>query len=348
MIINGQKKSAWGGGGLMHIKLAKKYAFIINILIAFLIPFSVYGQTEAAAVEAANVEYPYTFSISSSVGFKYGQAEEIVYKNSSSDTLLSQLLWDMKPVLYWGMELDFSQRYPMSRTGFFVNAALQAVIPARSGKMEDRDWLASGDVLSHLSVHDNYTEEGWFFDFTSGISIPLNRWLRVKAFAGLSLMNLRWLAREGYLQYASGSGAWNSFLPKVPVYGPIIYYYQNWLIFSPGVSAHFSVFSRFNIGLYFKIGPVIFCDDLDEHFERNLQFTELMYGGLMIEPKLEFILSMYERIDISLDVSYRFIKGPRGDTEVRNTQTNGVQNSKNSGGAAYYCLDTGLSVKLRF
>jgi outer membrane protease len=329
-----------------------KYCFIM----ALLLPFSVYGQTEGSfggAYANMSADEPYMFSISPFFGVKYGQAEEIVYRNSTTDSKLSQLLWYITPLFYWGAAFDFSQRDPMARWGFFAAATLQAAIPARTGVMEDRDWLAADNGLSHFSSHDNYTEDALFLDITAGASIPIGGMLRLQVFAGLSFMSLKWIAHDGYLQYASKISGntyknWDSSLPKTPVYGPIIYYQQDWLIFSPGVAARIPIFERFDIGAYFKIGPVIFCNDMDDHLTRKLQFSELMYGGLMLEPKGVFAFSLNERVKLSLDVSYRFIQGSRGDTEVRDTTTNVVQASKDSGGSAYSALDAALSVTLFF
>jgi outer membrane protease len=312
-----------------------------------LLPFSLHGQVvyEDAGIGA------YTFSISSSFGIKYGQAEEIVFSDAVSDTKLSQLLWDMKPLFYWGAAFDFSQRFPMDSFGFFANAALQTALPGKTGVMEDRDWLAPGNGLSNFSSHENYTEEALFFDFTAGASIPVASWARVQIFAGISYMGLKWTAREGYLQYAAKSGNtygyWNASLPKIAVYGPVIAYKQDWLIFTPGIALRAPLFDNFNAGLIFKIGPVIFCEDLDDHFERRLEFSESMYGGLMLEPRGEFSFLLNENINFSLDVSYRFIHGPRGDTKVRSTETNATQKSKDSGGSGYSVLDAALSVTLR-
>jgi outer membrane protease len=306
-----------------------KYCFIMAVLI----PFSAHGQAENS---------PYTFSISSFFGIKHGQAEEIVYRDSDTDSKLSELLWDMKPLFYWGAAFDFFQRDPMARWGFFANATLQAALPARTGVMEDRDWMAAEGGPSHFSSHDNYTEDGLFLDISAGSSIPIKGILRLKLFAGLNFMSLKWMARDGYLQYPPKDGG------ERPFYGPAIHYQQDWLILSTGIAAHVPLFERFDIGVDLKIGAVIFCYDLDDHFSRNLQFSEFMYGGIMLEPKGVFAFLLNERVKFSLDISYRLIEGARGDTEIRDTTNNTVQTSKNSGGSAYSALDAALSVTLIF
>jgi outer membrane protease len=190
-----------------------------------------------------------------------------------------------------------------------------------------------------------------FLDFSAGISMPIKSIVLLKFFIGLDYMNLRWTARDGYLQYAASTGDdmygyWDSSLKKTSTYGPIIYYQQNWLIFSPGLSGHINLFERFDIGLYFNIGPVIFCNDLDDHLSRRLQFTERMLGGIMLKPRAEIIFIASQHLNLALNVSYKFVEGARGTTDVRDTTTNTVQSYANSGVAAYYALDVGLSVTL--
>jgi outer membrane protease len=341
----------------------------ILIILFILITLRTYGQEDSdnppeppPSEEAASdtvihedshspPQMPYVLSISSSVGFKYGYSEEIVYKNSKSNTKLSQLLWNIKPLFYWGAALDFSRRMPLNKWAFFANVSIQSAFPAKTGVMEDRDWMAANNGLSHFSSHDNYTEGATFFDFAAGISLPVKSILLLKFFAGLDYMNLRWVGREGYIQYAAYTGNdtynnWDASLEKKPTYGPVIYYYQDWLIFSPGVSAHINLFERFDIGLYFHIGPVIFCNDFDDHLSRKLQFTERMFGGIMLKPRGEIIFIASQHLNLALNVSYKFIEGTRGSTDVRDTSTNKVQSYANSGGAAYSVLDVGLSVTL--
>jgi outer membrane protease len=319
--------------------LRLKHCFIM----AALLPFYAHGQ-EGGYMDVGILD-AYTFSVSPIFGVKYGHAEEIVYKGSKSDKRLSELLWDMKPLFYWGAEFDFSLRAPMRRWGFFVNAVLQTGLPGKTGIMEDRDWVGT-EALTHFSSHDNYTDGAFFFDFSAGTSIPLVSWLRIHVFAGLSYMDLKWTAREGYTQYAQSGNIWNSSLPKNPSYGPTIAYQQNWLIFSPGIAFYADIYNRFNIGLLFKVGPVIFCDDLDDHFKRALQFSESMYGGLMLEPKMEFSFMLYDRFKFSFDLSYRFISGPRGDAKSRDVSTNTSSTVKKIGGSGYSVLDAGISATI--
>jgi outer membrane protease len=322
------------------------------LVAVLLVPVFAYGKsgTWTYSVE----ESLYTFSVSPLFGFKYGASEEIVYKSSKSDVVISKLTWEISPLFYFGGAFDFHLREPMRQMGFFANATVQAGIPAQTGDMTDRDWLASGNALSHFSRHSNFTDGAWFLDVKAGMSLPVRNIIRLQFFAAISYMGFKWTARDGYAQYGDRIGStntytpWNSSIKKTYFSGDVIFYEQNWWIFSPGISAHIPFLEYFEAGLYFQIAPLIYCSDLDKHYLRNLNFTESMWGGFMLEPKCEIVFSPYDWLGLSLYFSYRFIGGEvRGSTVVTNTSTDISTKYKNTGGAAYAALDAGLSVIFR-
>jgi outer membrane protease len=335
-----------------------KRIIILSVMSA--LPVFIHAQSEESEApevpdkRGGEISYtlPYIFSFSPSFGFKYGQSEEIVYRNSKSKVLLSELVWEIKPMFYLGADFDFKLRDPMKRKGWFIHVAFQAGFPAETGYMTDKDWMAPGNGLSHLSKHNNNTKEAWFLDLTGGMSMPIRNKILLQFYAAINYMKLKWEAHDGYLQYASmiedTYAPWNLSLPKLPLYGPVIYYEQDWWIFSPGISVHIPFSKYIEAGLYFQITPLIFCNDLDKHYRRHMDFTEAMFGGIMLEPRGEFIFSPLKWLSVSLNVSYRFIGGTRGDIVVKNKNAGSSQKYKNVGGAAYYVLDTGISVTLRY
>jgi outer membrane protease len=323
------------------------------LVAVLLVPVFAYAQNSNAAADGVK-ESLYTFSFSPSFGFKYGSSEEIVYESSKSDVVISKLIWEISPLFYFGGAFDFHLREPMRRRGFFANATVQAGIPAQTGDMTDSDWLTPDNGLSHFSSHTNFTDRAWFVDIKAGMSLPVRNIIRLQFFAAISYMGLKWTARDGYTQYADQIGntgtyrPWNPSLQKNELHGDVISYEQNWLIFSPGISAHIPFLKYFETGLYLQIAPLIYCSDLDKHYLRNLNFAESMWGGFMLEPECEIVFSPYDWLGLSLHFSYRFIGGEvRGSTVVTDTSTDISTKYKNTGGAAYAALDAGFSVILR-
>jgi outer membrane protease len=323
-----------------------KPLLVLSLSILAVLPL--YGQEEISAPSSS----PYTLSLDFTLGGKYGQAEEIVYKDQDSDIELSQLLWDLKPLVYWGVVLDYSRRNPLERVGFFIHASLQAAFPGKTGAMEDRDWKGPGDTLSNFSSHTNYTDGAWFLDLSAGLSLPLFSRFWLQFYGAFNYMNLQWSSREGYKQYAAidENGIykpWSPDITPVPFFGPGISYSQDWMIFAPGLSLHLPFSRYFHAALSFQISPLIIGVAQDDHWQRRLQFTDFVFFGLFMEPRGSLVISPHERLDISLDFSYRFIKGSRGNTREEDTLTGKTKTYANSGGASYYVMDLGLAVTLR-
>jgi outer membrane protease len=311
--------------------------------LSLLAALPLYGQREKAPPPPSSAALSLDFTF----GAKYGQAEEIVYNTDKygpyTDTRYSELLWDLKPLLYWGVALDYSPRNPQSK-GFLVRTALQAALPGKTGIMEDRDWRGPGDILSDFSTHDNDTEGAWFLDFSAGYTLPFFSRMRLEFYGTVHYMNFHWTAREGYGQYDVANGVSPGTL-KSPFFGPVIRYSQDWLLFAPGVALGLSFFRNFTAALSFEISPLIIAVAVDEHLVTKAQYTDTMFFGLFMEPRGEFVFSPHEGFDIALSCSYRFIRGPRGNTQAKQHTGSGSSiEFFNAGGAAYYVLDGGLSL----
>jgi outer membrane protease len=300
-------------------------------------------------------KFPYTISIASTAGFLYGYGEEILYKYPGKDTYMSQLLWNIKPLFYAGGVLDFSRINPMEKLGFFTSLSLKFGFPSQTGIMEDRDWLAPGDELSHYSRSDNYTNRALLLDYLVGLSLPLRSFALLKFHWSFSWMSFYWTGRDGYTQYAKKTG--DTYLPldgsveKNSLHGSSISYSQDWIITSPGLALLIPLPYRFAVELSVQISPLAFCFARDDHVLRALEFLDYVYGGLYMEPKGDISFSFLNRCQLSLYVSYRYVKGAQGESYGRETSTgtNGdFYKSTLNAGASFYTLDSGLSFKIRF
>jgi outer membrane protease len=292
-------------------------------------------------------ETAYALSVAPVFGFLYGQSEEFVYKDDTSDILLSQLIWEIKPLLLLGVSLDLNRRYPLEKSGFFVNLTSQFSVPLKTGLMEDRDWLAPGNRLSEFSSHDNYTHWAMFFDLSGGFSLPIKFQVLLKFYAAFNYMQFKWVARDGYGQYGNSS-PWTNDLKKEFYSGPVISYTQNWFIITPGLSLHIPLYRFLSATIDFQLSPLIFCLDQDNHILRDLQFTDYMFGGVFFEPKGTFVFALHKKIDLSAYISHRFIKDLRGYIVKKELDSSKTTTYQNLAGAAYSALSGGLSLKIRF
>ena len=301
----------------------------------------------------------YTFSTSTSFGMFYGQAKEIVYASSNyKSNILSQLLWNIKPVFYYSLSLDFSRAQPMDKWGFFSTLSLKNGIPGKSGIHENRDWMSiENTALTHYSIHDNITNELFFFDASAGLSFPLGKSLLLKTYIAMSYMRFSFTGQKGQGTYARETGGLYSgiFAPidDDPEYvsfdnwEKVINYTQRWIIGTPGISLAYHSPRRFFTELFFNISPLISCEDLDEHLTNSKVFRDYMRGGIFLEPGFHFVYLIGERLELSMDFSWRYITRTRGETWYgRGIGTaNFVQQGE--AGAGLSVFNTGLSLKIR-
>jgi outer membrane protease len=308
----------------------------------------------AAAQDAAPDEKSYALSSWTSFGTFLGQAEEIVYPPSGYKAeKFSQLLWDVLPVFYYGFSLDFSRTQPWEKWGFFATLSLRNGIPGKSGKMEDRDWLSKeNDALTDFSVHDNFTNELFFFDISAGLSLPLPlNQLLLKTYITMSYMRFSFTGQYGHATYSMDDDPYNKSFAD---WEKIINYTQTWITVAPGVSLGY-YFNRFYAELFFNISPLVSCDDVDEHLYIELtpkvtttsQYKDKMRGGVFLEPGFHFSFIANNRLEFALDFSWRYMHGTRGETWSGSPigTAHNVQNGE--AGAGLSLFNIGLCMKIR-
>jgi outer membrane protease len=316
--------------------------FTVFVIIIYCAP-SVFAQENKA----------YSFSLSPQFGLVYGRAEEIVYPTNTKAPLLSQLLWDMKPVFYYGLLMELSSGKPMERQGFFSGLSLKFGIPGTSGVMEDRDWQSiENEELTNYSHHDNITKEFFLLDFSAGYSFPFFNVLLVKPFINISYMNLRFKGENGWATYAReltpGKYAPIDDNPDKESFsgrGTLISYSQEWFYAAPGVSVLFG-YKGFLAEVSFMITPLVFCADLDEHKLRNTQYIEKMFGGIMLEPGFRFSFTWAKWLGVSWEISWRYISGARG-LSYKSPIGAGAYVQMGEAGAGLSMLNTALLFKVK-
>lgn len=327
-------------------------AFTVLVIIAsFLSPTPpVFGQSPEA---------PRRFSISAAplLGMIYGQSEEIVYSETSRKPYkapkMSQLLWDMKPLWYYGVRVGFA--YQVADWGLFSDLEIKAGIPALTGRMEDRDWLSvRNSDLTHFSVHDNETKELWRFAGALGVFVPIQSRYRFKVSANVSFTHISFTGKNGYGIYArenpAGSGVYDSIETnpdRIPFSGEVIKYSQDWVVVAPALSLEASLFGPFSGELSLEISPLVWCTDLDEHLTTRVQYRDNTRWGLLVEPRGKLAFNPSERLELSMEAGYRFISGTRGESYAAGM---GSDDFKFAGeaGTGLSVLDAGLSCKVRF
>ena len=332
----------------------RKISCLVILFFVLLIPAA--AQTDAAPGH-------YSFSLAPLTGLIVGHAEEILYKYPDSDQYVSELLWDLKPLFYLGLEANFGPRLPFEKSGFTAAASLKFGLPFKTGIIEDRDWQDDyEDYLTNYSRHDAYLQNAILIDISAGYSWRIRNNLVLSTYAEFSFMYFSWMAENGYLQYSAKLSPghyekWDESIPKIEIYGPGIRYTQSWFIFAPALAAKWKPASFFSLAGNISYSPLIFCSDRDDHLvglfnsssKGTLFYADFKFGHY-INGGASFTASIIKNTDIILSISGRYITGLRDESFFTNI---GVDESgykiKNAydGGVGYIAIDVGLAARIR-
>ena len=323
-------------------------------------------------LRADTINTNYRLSLSPLFGMLWGQAAFLLY-NPDRDQYASELLWDLKPLWYVGLAVDFGPQDPFRRGGFGAAASLKFGLPLRTGHMEDRDWIDRDyDYLTHFSRHYAFSQSAIMLDVCAGYTWVLGHSLALRLYGAYSYMRFSWMAEDGFIQYASrrcecatlfGCNCnlfhpWDENIPKRPIFGPGVRYVQNWHIVSPGISLKGRIGNNFTWQGGFRYTPLVFCIHLDDHHFRDISFSGRFAFSHFFEGSGRFTFSPNERLELSLAAAYRHIARMRGNAYVhfnglgphpedpRFVGGNIVRNFFD-GGAGFSALDVRLAARIR-
>ena len=293
----------------------------------------------------------YSIEMGTAAGILSGVSKELVYTDSGSDTLLSELDWAVKPLAYWGIRFDISPN-DSNRSGAFAKFTLKSGIAGNTGSITDTDWLNYDGVKTHFSEHDCYTEQALLADAQAGWTFPIGPNLSLRPYIGFSYMHFRWTARDGYYQYAAYSGddydTWSSALPKVAVHGTGMSYEQKWLSPLFGLDVSWKASDRWNFTAAIAYSPWIGCADQDDHYLTGYRYNDTTSGSFSIEPKLEAAFRLSDPITLLATSSFRFIHKLRGDIATSRIGTSDSRwVEKDMAGVAYSAFDVSVSLSVK-
>jgi len=248
-----------------------------------------------------------SLSVSTTAGVFIGGATEVVL---SQGYKVSELDWPLLPVVTSGATLDLR-----TAIGFRGVLAVQKGFPMYDGTMTDSDFLNGDGVKTHFSQANGFSEGmtvmdvrlGWSF----GLEMPQNRKAELFPFLSFQYLQLKWSAHDGYLQYPPETNApftpWTASEPKVPVYGTGIIYEQDYYIPAVGVSGTLPLSRTVSVSLAFTFSPYLWCNDIDDHVFRLIDFYTNMSGGFLLEPQATVTFQITPAVGLTVDALYRHI-----------------------------------------
>jgi outer membrane protease len=307
--------------------------------IAFLLP--VYGDTFFDG---------YNLYAEGTMGFLVGTGDELLYQPDGSDNYISRLVWDIKPLFYYGLALGFEPKDAARTAGLFAELGIRSGLSGgNSGNMRDYDWIG-GSGLSHYSEHEAVIERAVLVDLRIGVSVPAFSSVYMRLYGGIEYDNILWTAQNGFFRYPSQSPSEGKFT------GPVGNYVQGWLVAYPGVSAYID-FAPFTADISFAISPLLRMDAVDNHLllidNTSGRFSNYRFsaeGELYLKPSCKLTLVPSAGVSFSLIYSFTWFKSGKGDCFLQNTGTNSnngtVYRASNKTGGALQAHEIGLSAHI--
>jgi len=308
----------------------------------------------------------YGFSIGPQFGFIYAQAVEIVYPIRTRGEYLSELLWNMKPVFYYGIQAEFGLNDLMSKIGFNSNLSFKMGHPGNSGIHENRDWMSiENAALTHYSKHTNKTKELIMIDFKNGVSIPL-KYVYITPYVNVSWMRFSFSGSDGSGKYARGKRYDNNGDPiednssNPLMYFPItdnpkiynfqnvvITYQQDWILAAPGCTVGTSILSPFHFEISYQISPFTYCAAVDNHLTTRYEYRDYTGWGLFQQGTVNASFK-WKFFECSLEFIYRDISNTEGESFYKHQNSKIYNPVANKSGAGLSMFDMRLITKFRY
>ena len=273
----------------------------------------------AAGVAFAADPPAITFTAGARFGALYGVANEYVYTQAYlPDYKNSWLVWPLQPMLFSGAALSVD-----TSIGFFATIDVRQGFAGVAGTMTDSDYLNGDGVRTHYSQSDSYAERANLVDVRLGWDFYRRRGLSLGAFGAFSYMDLKWSARDGYLQYPTSGNpywvggpaypAWSPSETKTPLYGTGIIYETTYVGGAAGLRGRYAFSDAFALDGSFAFTPVLSCYTEDDHVLRQISFYSTLSGGFMVEPRIGVEYTFFRKAVVRLEVGYRYAWNLRGD-----------------------------------
>jgi outer membrane protease len=244
-------------------------------------------------------------SVEVSGGVLFGQSREYVLLPNGST--LSRLDWDENgvPAVTVAGQLNV--------WNFFLAASVVAAIPAKSGLMQDYDWVLPDKTRNtHYSRHDASIDHHFDGSAKLGYTWRLKNW-RFSPAGGFLYRTRKWSAANGYLQYGSYTGP-DAYLTgneqKLNLFGTGVSYEQIMFIPFAGIEIGYRFNEQFELMLDGNIYPYMWIHSFDNHFLTGVQYYDLMNGGIGGAARLSALWQpafAANRFAFKLNVGYEFI-----------------------------------------
>jgi outer membrane protease len=284
---------------------------------------------------------------SASIGAMNLRANEFVFDGNHT---LSQLTWQSTaPVLRSGADVQLG--------GGFTLKAEGALALSGSSYMEDYDWRDYDGVGPFVpgDGRDDWTDRSQHPDtqldyFASGSAalgydVVRGEAASINLNGGLQYSDVQWTASGGHALYSTGGFRNDSF--DIPT-GPAATYRQQLPSVFAGVDGQMDSGSL-HLGAMLRAGVTMFGRSTDEHWKRDLRFSDTLYLAPTLAIGANAALDLSPTSQVFVAARYTQVFTTRATSDVRNTNTGAlVFHGSNSGGLDLRTIDITAGLKASF
>ena len=284
---------------------------------------------------------------STSIGAMNLRANELVFDGNHT---LSQLTWQSTaPVLRASAGTQLGSGFTLRAEG--------ALALSGSSYMEDYDWrdydgagpFVPGDGPDDWTDRSQHpdTRLDYFASGSAALGYDLVRGEAgsINLNGGLQYSDVQWSAFGGSALYSTGGFRNNGF--DIPA-GPAITYRQQLPVVFAGIDGQMDS-GRLHLGGMLRAGVTVFGRSTDEHWQRNLRFSDALYIAptLAIGANAAFDLGPTSQVFVA--ARYNQVFATRATSDVRDTKTGAlVFYGGNSGGLDLRMIDITAGLKANF
>lgn len=279
-----------------------------------------YAGGTAGPVKAVNDR----FSVDLGLGYLQGKGQEFVY---DGDYKLSQLNWRIQDaaILKGSAQYRFNHWLSAQVSGWTTLGTGQA-------EMDDYDWLIPTQTRWSDWSHHNDTD----LNYANSVDLNLQGMFYQKnnvtfgALVGYQWTNQSFTAKGGCFNYFNGQ-----FVGCFPAGELGIGYQQQFETAYLGLKGSYLLNKLLLTGT-FKYGPYVKSSDVDQHYQRNLTFTESSGEANFYSASITGQYPINHSFSVFAEATYDYFSNGRADMRVRD----------NISGQSFYEPDSaGLNAK---
>ncbi len=318
-----------------------------KLIILFLLSLSIYSF--------ADDKFSFEFSLMNTL--QIGQAYEYVfteaYNSNNKYRVLSRLDWPILPAFAYNIKTDI-----ITKHGFHISAGGIISLPSNTGSMIDMDYEnnANENNMTKFSKHKCILKEAYEANLQLGWIKQLrnrkegkNYNIYLEPCVGLRFFYHKWLAKDGYLQYALHNQIVTPDTKTINIQGKASEYSQKIYLPNIGLATKIILGNTWKLKSLIQVCPEVLANCIDNHFERGIIFHDVfILKGFSFHFNSYFEKQISSLFNIFFGVDYSLIKSFNGYTIMYENERITDISPTYSSGTSLYISNYSLGVSFNY